>query len=82
MRHIVATIGAVFMFVVVFLITAIAVAFGPAWLHPKVTVGPFWTNHPYGTLLATIAAIHSFRATLRHYAVKQVVSRDSDSNVA
>lgn len=64
MRYLTATVAGLFMFVAVFLLTALLVSLGPKWLRPVIQLGPLWTNNPFGAFLALLAAIHSYRATI------------------
>jgi hypothetical protein len=67
-RYIVGFIGAVFVFVSVFILSSLFVAYGPALLRYEVALGLVTTNNPFGLLLAAVAGTLSFRGTLRHYA--------------
>jgi len=71
MHHLTAIFGAVFIFVTVFFLSTIAVSMGPDWLRTSVTLGPLWTNNPFGVLFAVGAATLSYRATIRHYVQKR-----------
>jgi hypothetical protein len=68
MRYIVAFIGALFIFVGTFILSAFLVPRFPAFLRRPVNLGLLHTNNIVGVLLASSAATASFRATLRHYA--------------
>jgi hypothetical protein len=65
MKHITALVGAVFVFVGVFILTAILIAFLPPIFRVMVNVGPFYTNNVIGVVLGALAAAGSFRATMR-----------------
>jgi hypothetical protein len=65
MRYVTALVGAVFVFVVVFILTAILIAFLPAVFRVTVQVGAFYTNNVGGVVLGALAAAGSFRATVR-----------------
>ena len=71
MRYAIAAVGAAFVFVAVFLLTTLVVAFLPAALRPWIQLGVVRTNNPIGLLLAGVAAVHSWRSTVRHYAIKE-----------
>lgn len=70
MRYATATIGAIFIFIGVLLITGIIVAFLPPMFRPWVNLGLVQTNNPLGLILSALAAQHSFRSTLKHYKAK------------
>ena len=81
MRYVTATLGAAFMFIAVALLGIVVVAFLHLDLVPIVVVplGIFalWTNDPLilvCLLLASLAAWHSYRSTLRHYNKKSTAS--------
>jgi multisubunit Na+/H+ antiporter MnhG subunit len=85
MRYIVATIGAVFVFIAAFLIILVLVALLPPAFRPVVHLGFLWINNPLallGLALAALAAVHSFRSTVRHYEEKAKASARSDANQA
>ena len=65
MRYLTATLGGVFIFLGVFVLTAILVAFLPPIFRVQMNLGFVRTNNALGTALALIASIASFRATLR-----------------
>lgn len=70
MRYAVAAFGAALIFIAVFLLTTVVVAFLPPAFRPWIQIGIFGTNNPIGLLIAGAAALHSWRSTLRHYVLK------------
>jgi membrane protein implicated in regulation of membrane protease activity len=79
MRYITAIIGALFIFLAVFILSAFLVPLYPAFLRQWINLGLISTNNIVGALLASLAATSSFRATLRRSAKKKsdrVVRRD------
>ncbi len=71
MRYVTAILGALFIFVAVFILSAFLVPMYPAFLQQWVSLGFMQTNNIVGLLLASLAATASFRATLRRYAKKK-----------
>jgi hypothetical protein len=71
MRWIVAVVGGLLVFAVVFIVTGLVLASAwPQGLRFSVGVGWLSTNNPIGFVLAALAATHSFRASLRRRAKK------------
>lgn len=66
MRYVTATLGAVFIFVAVFILSALLTPFLPPFLRTPVNLGIIVTNNILGAILALAAAAASFRATIRH----------------
>ena len=68
MKYVVATIGAIFIFLAVFFLTALVLtALAPNFLRYWINLGFVRTNNLPGIILGTLAGIASFRATLRRY---------------
>lgn len=87
MRYATATIGAIFIFLAVFALCLVLIAFLPPAFRPVINLplgqGFVWINNPLafvGLLLAILSARHSFRSTLRRYAAKAASSGDSFGN--
>jgi membrane protein implicated in regulation of membrane protease activity len=74
MRYITAIVGALFIFVAVFILSAFLVPLYPAFLRQWVNLGFISTNNIVGALLASLAATSSFRATLRRHAKKKIAA--------
>jgi hypothetical protein len=81
MQYITAALGAIFMFLAIILIGCVVNAFLPPALQQKITI-PLLVFSIWGTpallvgiVLGAIAALHSFRSTLKRYAIKAEKSR-------
>jgi hypothetical protein len=76
MRYLTATIGAIFVFVAVILISVVANTFLPPTMQRPIAIsqGPLsiWGTPALliGVALAGLASAHSFRATLKRYPLK------------
>jgi hypothetical protein len=84
MRYIVATVGAFIMLVAVTLIGIVANKFLPpafdVWTL-RVPWGVVWVRGPMiivGFGLGLVAAVHSFRSTLKRYRLKDAEKKDAD----
>lgn len=76
MRWLVAILGALLIFVGVFLVSGLALAMiFPQALKYNVGVGSLSTNNPVGLALGALAAAQSFRASLRRRAAKAKTGR-------
>jgi len=66
MRYVTAFLGAAFIFVATFILSAVLIGwFVPALAFPLSLGGPIATNHPVEFVIATLAALSSFTATIR-----------------
>jgi L-asparagine transporter-like permease len=77
MRYVTASIGALFIFAAVFILSAFMMPLLPSFLRQTVQVGGFYTNNIVGLVLSLLAAAASYRATLRHYAKRRPPARGS-----
>ena len=75
MRYITATIGEIFIFVGVFILSTFVVAMLPPIFSTPIHLGVFYTNNIFGVILGLLAAAGSFRATLRRYARPAAVKK-------
>jgi len=76
MRYITAFLGGIFIFVGVFILSAIVVACLPPVFRTTIHLGFVSTNNVLGYLLAGLAATASFRATLRRARAKDAKKAD------
>jgi len=66
MRYVTAFLGAALIFVAAFILAALLIGwFIPALAFPVSLGGPIATNHPIPFVVATLAALSSFTATIR-----------------
>jgi hypothetical protein len=66
MKYLVGWLGGAFMFVAVFLLAGMFILpFVPHFMRPEVNVWGFGTNNVLGFILGLIAAVSSYRATVR-----------------
>jgi hypothetical protein len=72
MRYITASVGGLFIFVGVFILSALLLPMVPHYHRLNVQVGPMYTNNIVGVLLGMAAATASVRATLRREAKKRL----------
>lgn len=78
MKYVVATIGGIFIFVAVFLLTALVLtATFPSVAKYWVDLGLVKTNNVPGVILGAATAAASFRATLKRYGKKSNQRRKS-----
>ena len=77
MRYIMAFLGGIFIFVAVFILSAIVVACLPPVFRTTVHLGLLSTNNLLGYIVACLAATASFRATLRRARAKDAKKADA-----